>query len=203
MRGYGRRVAGSSLRDVALEPLEVLLAAVEHPGHEVRDELLGEVEQPVEAHPGDLRLHHPELHEVPAGLRLLRTEGRAEAVDLAVRGGGGLEVELPGLREVRRVAEVVGLEQRGGSLARRRRQDRRVDVHVVALVEELADAERQLVAHPHDRVLPLGAQPQVAVVQQEVGAVLLGGDRVLGAELHDRRGPRPAAPRRRARACPP
>ena len=52
------------------------------------------------SHEGDLGLDHPELGEVAARLRLLRAEGRAEAVDLAQRERGGFDVELAGLREV-------------------------------------------------------------------------------------------------------
>ncbi len=121
--------------------------------------------------------------QVAARLRLLGAEGRTEAVDLAERRGRGLEVELPGLREVGLLAEVVGLEERRGPLARGGREDRRVDQHEVALVEEVADRLLDLAAHPQDGVLLRGAEPEVAVVHEERGAVLLRRDRVLGSPV--------------------
>ena len=50
---------------------------------------------------GHLRLDHPELGQVAAGLRLFRAEGRAEAVDLAQRQSRGLDIKLAGLRQDR------------------------------------------------------------------------------------------------------
>ena len=182
-----RRQHRFELRGVALEDLQVLRAALEHPADEVADELLGELAEPFELEEGDLGLDHPELHQVAAGLRLLGPEGRAEAVDLAERRGRRLEVELAGLREVGLVAEVVGLEQRRGALAGRRGEDRRVDQREVALVEEVADRLLDLAAHPQRRPLAARAQPEVAVLHQERGAVLLGGDRVVLGQV---RGPR-------------
>src|SRR5213076_2938118 len=46
-------------------------------------------------------LDHPEFGQVAPGLRFLRPKRGSEAVHLAERGGGGLHVELPSLREVR------------------------------------------------------------------------------------------------------
>ena len=74
-----------------------------------------------------LGLDHPELGEVPARLRLLGAERRAEAIHAAERHRVGLVVQLPALREVRgRVLEVLDREQVGRALAGRRREDRRV-----------------------------------------------------------------------------
>jgi hypothetical protein len=58
-------------------------------------------------------------------------------------------------------------------------QDRRVDAHEAAPVEEVVDCLLHLVAHAHVGALMLGAEPQVAHVQQEVDAVLLRLDRVV------------------------
>ena len=174
---------GSSFETSRSSRFEVFGAAVEDAGDDLGEELLGEIEQTVEAEPGDLGLDHPELGQVAAGLGLLGAEGRTEAVDLAEGRAGGLEVELAGLRQVGRFAEVVGLEQRRGALARGRRQDRRVDVGEAAVVEEVADGLADLVADPHHGVLAFGAQPQVAVVEQEVGAVVLLADGELGGDV--------------------
>ena len=112
-----RSSSASSLRP----PLE---ARADDVGHELFLEphvVVGVVER-------DLGLDHPELGQVPARLRLLGAEGRAEAVDLPERGRRRLAIQLTRLREVgvsrdrstrwRKVA---------GFLADRAGQDRRVD----------------------------------------------------------------------------
>ena len=56
---------------------------------------------------GDLRLDHPELGEVAAGVGVLRAEGRPERVDLGQREAVGLDVELPRHRQERLAAEEI------------------------------------------------------------------------------------------------
>ena len=90
----------SSFDVVAADDLQVGAVILEDALDDVREELFGEVHEAVEVHVGDLGLDHPELGEVAAGLRFFRAEGGAEAVDLAERECGGLDVELAGLREV-------------------------------------------------------------------------------------------------------
>ena len=94
------------------------------------------VHQVVERGVGDFRLDHPELGEVAARLRLLRAEGRPEAVDLAQRHRRGFDVELARLREVSLLLEVVHRKQRGRAFASRRRQDRRIGQGEAAIVED-------------------------------------------------------------------
>jgi hypothetical protein len=53
--------------------------------HDAGDEILGEVHVAGEVEERDLRLHHPELRQMAARLRLLGAKGRAEAVHLAER----------------------------------------------------------------------------------------------------------------------
>src|SRR6185436_20947922 len=115
------------LRGVPLETLELLRGAVQGALDEVDDEVLGQLAEALELEEGDLRLDHPELGQVPPRLRFLGAEGRAEAVNLAEGRCGGLEVELTRLRKVGLVAEVVGLEERGGPFDGRPGQDRRID----------------------------------------------------------------------------
>jgi hypothetical protein len=120
---------------------------------------------------------HPELGQVPAGLRLLGPEGRSEAVHLAEHRRGRFQVELTRLGEVRRAeVEVLGLEQRAGRFADRPGQNRRVDEDEIPLVEEVPDRPHHLVPDPHDRGLPGAPEPQVSVLEQKIGAVLLGLD---------------------------
>ena len=115
----------------------------------------------------DLRLDHPELGEVAAGVRVLRAERRAERVDLGQREAVGLDVELPGygqerfaaeeiLREIhpalRRARQVGEIERRdpeqlAGALGVGGRDDRRVDPEEAVLVEEPMDRLRERMAH--------------------------------------------------------
>ncbi len=55
-------------------------------------------------------------------------------------------------------------------------------------IEVIANGFDDGVPHPNDGVLPVGSQPQVPVVHQEIDAVLLGRDRIGIAfrdALHD------------------
>src|SRR2546423_7570654 len=111
---------------------------------------------------------------MPSRLRALGAEGRAEAVDVAERGCGRLVVELARLRQVRLlVAEVVNLEERRRALASGGRQYRRVAEDEAVAVEEVADGADDCVAHEEDGVLTARAKPQMAVIHQELRAVLL------------------------------
>ena len=85
--------------------------------HDVGHALLFPAHALVQVGEGDLRLDHPELHQVAAGLGLLGAEGGAEAVDLAEGHDRGLVVELAALAEVGLLAEVVGLEEGRRALA--------------------------------------------------------------------------------------
>ena len=165
---------------VALQHLELLRAVAQHVVHDVDDEVLDEVHVVVQVVEGHLRLDHPELGEVATGLGLLRAEGGTEGVDQPVRHGQGLAVELAGLAEVGGLAVEVGLEQRGGAFHGVGREQRRVELHETALLEEGVDGVHQAVAHAHHGPLPGLAQPQVAVVHEELHPVRLAGDGVLG-----------------------
>jgi len=174
------------LREVALEGLQLGTPPAQDLLDDVDDHVLGELADVVEVGEGHLGLEHPELGQVTARLRLLGTEGRTEAVDLAEREGRGLGVELARLgQEGLLVAEVVELEEGAGALARARGEHRRVDADEPTLVEEGPDRRDDGVTDPHHRPLALGSQPQVAPRQQEVGAVLLGGDRVVVRRVDD------------------
>jgi hypothetical protein len=84
---------------VAADDGELGGAVLEDALDDVGEEVFGEFEQAVEVAVGDFGLDHPELGEVAAGLGFFRAEGGAEAVDLAEREGGGLDVKLAGLGE--------------------------------------------------------------------------------------------------------
>ena len=168
------------------------------------EEVFGELEQAVEVHVGDFGLDHPELGEVAAGLGFFGAEGGAEAVDLAQGEGGGLDVELAGLGEVGRVAEVVDGKERGGAFAGGGREDGRVGADEAVGVKVLRGGAHDLGADAEDGGLARSADPEMAMLHEEVDAVLLERDGVgvgLGDALDDLRGLRRRARSRRGRAC--
>ena len=121
-------------------------------------------------------------------LAFLGAERGPEAVDATERHGRRLVVELSALREVGLFAEVLRFEQGGCALARAGREDRGVHVEEALAVHEVAEGGDDLGAHAQDRLLARRTQPQVAVIHQEVGAVLLGSDRIaLGHRDHAHR----------------
>jgi len=80
-------------------------------------------------------------------------------------------------------ARKVGPKKGAGPLAGRRGENRAVDEHEVLLVVIVAEGLLDLGAHPEDGVLPVGAEPEVTVVHQEVDAVLLAADRIVLGEV--------------------
>ena len=157
------------LRGVALQDLQLGPPLVEHARHDARNQSFGELDDVVEIRVRHLRLDHPELGQVAPRLRLLRAEGRAEAVDPAERHRVGLVIELAALREKRGVLlEVLHREERGRPLAGRRGEDRRVAQDEAAAIEEVTDRVDHLVAHAQDRGLTLRPNPQMPAIEQVV-----------------------------------
>ena len=102
----------SSRRDrLLVDPLgeerHVVGALVEDRAEAVLEQVLGQVGVVRDVGEGDLRLDHPELGEVPAGVRVLRPEGRPERVDARQRQAVRLDVELARDGQVGRLAEEV------------------------------------------------------------------------------------------------
>ena len=146
-------------------------------GDDVGDEGFGEVEEAVEFEEGYLGFDHPELGEVAAGFGFFGAEGGAEAVDLAEGEGGGFDVELAGLGEVGLVVvEVVHLEELGGAFAGVGGEDGWVGADEAVGVEVLGCGAHDGGADAEDGGLARGAEPEVAVLHEEVDAVLFEGD---------------------------
>src|SRR5690606_32848652 len=110
-------------RDVALEEFELARSLADHSLYHFGQELFRQHHVFGELHEGHLGLDHPELREMSPRLALLRPKRGSEAIDFPERSGSCLHVELPGLREERRLTVKVGFEQRAGALARVRRED--------------------------------------------------------------------------------
>ena len=161
----------------------------------------------------DLRLDHPELGEVPAGVRVLGPERRPERVDVGQGQAVGLDVELAGDGEEGRLAEEVlrvvdralGRAREVGQVERRDPEelagalgvaggdDRRVDPVEAVLVEVAVDRHGQAVPDPGHRAEGVRARPQVGDLAEVLERVALGRD---GVGVRDRRPSRPRRSRR-------
>ena len=137
---------------------------------------------------GDFGLDHPELGQMAAGFRFLRAKGWPEGVHLAQRHRRGFDIKLAGLRQKRLLVEIIDRKQRGGAFAGGGREDRRIGQGEAAVVKEVARRLDDLRAHAQDRCLARRAHPQMAVLHQEVSAVLFRSDGIrigFGHALHD------------------
>ena len=93
-----RRLHCGQLGHVAPNHLQFRRAVFEHALHNVAEEVLRQLQQPIEIAVRNLRLDHPELGQMPPRLRLLRPERWPETVHLAQRQCRGLDIELAALR---------------------------------------------------------------------------------------------------------
>src|SRR5277367_1083521 len=111
---------------------------------------------------------------MPARLRLLGSERWAEAVDLAEGEGGGFDVELAGLGEVGLVVvEVVHFKKLTGAFAGVGSEDGWVGADEAVDVEVLGCGAHDGGADAEDGGLAWGAEPEVAVLHEEVDAGFL------------------------------
>ena len=81
--------------DPLVEELHVLRALLQHVAEDALQEPLGQVHVVGQVEEGHLRLDHPELGQVPRGVRVLGAERRAERVDLAQGRGEDLASSWP------------------------------------------------------------------------------------------------------------
>jgi hypothetical protein len=147
---------------------------------------------------GDLRLDHPELGEVAAGVGVLGAKSRAERIDLGERQAVGLDIELArhgqegfaaekvlgevdlAVRRARQIGEVEGRDAKQGPcpLGVGRGDDGRVDPEKSVVVEKAMDRLGERVAHPCRGADHIGARAQMGDLAQEFHAVRLGLDRI-------------------------
>ncbi len=182
-----RGLDGFQLCQVAAEGQQLRLTVPQDALDDVDDHLLFHFHQPVEVAEGDLRFEHPELGQVAARLRFLRAEGGTEAVDFSERENVGFVVELTGLREVGfALVEVFGLEKGGGAFGGGGRENGRIHGDEAVVVQPLTRGGHDRGAHAQDRPLALHPNPQMAVVEREVHAVVFERHRIISlGGLHD------------------
>ena len=190
--------------DAVVEEAEVLGTAVEDALEDLLQEDLDQRHLAVQIAEGHLRLDHPELGQVPTGVRVLRAEGGAEGVDVDEGQGGDLRLELARHGEVGLATEEVpapvhspilsgrleGIQ--GGdsehltrALGVRQGDHGGVQQQEAALLEEVVDGARCRVAHPHHRSDGVGAGTQVGDGAKELEAVALLLKGVVGICIPD------------------
>ena len=146
----------------------------------------------------NLRLDHPELRRMTGGV--FCTESRSEGVDIAERLRIHLSVELSAHRQIRLFSEKVfcivnltvcrsrrilkiqrcHLEHLSGALAVASRNERRVYIDKIALLEEFMDSVRCQRTHTKGRLKHIGARTQMRDRAQKLYAVALFLKRIVG-----------------------
>ena len=91
----------------AVEEVDLIRAALQHPGDDVLDHGLGHVHVPGQVAEGHLRLDHPELGGVALGVGVLRPEGGAKGIYIAEGHGEVFGVQLAGHGEAGFLAEEI------------------------------------------------------------------------------------------------
>ena len=168
-----RRLHVFELFGVALERFELARFVFEHGLDDGADEAFAERHHVVEMGVGGFGLEHPEFGEVAASLRFFGAERGAESVDLAERHGGGFDVELAALREIGfLVVNVIHFEKSGGAFARGGSENGRVGERVALAVHVIAGGALGFGADAEDGGLARRANPEVAIVEEEIDAVL-------------------------------
>ncbi len=91
-----------------------------------------------------------------------------------MRRGGRLTIELAGLCQVGLAeVEILGREELARLLTDRAGKDRGIDANEAARVVEVVDRLLDLVAHARNRDLLLAAEPEMPMLEEEGGAMLL------------------------------
>ena len=122
---------------------------------------------------------HPKFRQVPSRVRIFGAERGAETVSPAERGAGRFHVKLAALRKVGRFVEVGRAEERAGTFAFVRGENRGVDEREIAGVEISANRLDDFVPDGENCVLARAADPQMPQIHQKIRPVLLRGYRIV------------------------
>ena len=192
----GRHVLQTLLQPLvheAVEELDLLRAALQHPADDVLDHGLGHIHVTGQVAEGHLRLDHPELGGVALGVGVLGPEGGAEGIHIAEGHGEVLGVQLAGHRQAGFLTEevlgvvhlpVLGLgdvvqiqgghlEHLAGALAVAAGDDGGLYIHETPALEELMHCVGRHGAYPERGGEQVGTGPQVLDGPQEFHAVTL------------------------------
>ena len=187
----------------AVEEVDLLGAALQHPADDELDHGLGHVHVARQIAEGHLRLDHPELSGVALGVGVLGTEGGAEGIHIAEGHGEVLGVQLAGHGQAGLLAEevlavihlaVLGLghvlqiqgghlEHLASALAVAAGDDGGLDVHKAVALEELVHRHGRHGADAEGGGEQVGAGPQMLDGTQELHAVALLLQGIVGGGL--------------------
>ena len=190
----------------AVEEVDLVGAALQHPADDVLDHGLGHIHIPRQIGKGHLRLDHPELGGVALGVGILRPEGGTEGIHVTKGHGEVLGIQLAGHGEAGLFAEevlavihlpvfgpgnVVEIQRRhlkhlAGAFAVGAGDDGSVDIYEATALEELVDGVGCYAADPEGSGEQVGAGPQMLDGPQELHAVALFLQRIVrgGLALH-------------------
>ena len=188
-----------SLVHKAVEEVHLLRAVLQHIADHIFQHGLGQLHIVLKIREGDLRLDHPELRRMACGVGILGAEGGAEGVNRTECLAEGLHVQLTADSKVRLLAEevltVVHLAVRslrdivqvkGGDVEHLARafsvaggDQRSVDIHKTALLEEAVDRVGQNGAHPERRLEQVGAGAKMGDGPEELRRVALFLQRII------------------------
>src|SRR6185437_3708978 len=118
------------------------------------------------------------------GLRLLCARCWTEGIEFAECHRSGFDVKLSRLGEIRLIVKIVDWKQRAGTLAGHRCEDRRIGERESALIKEIARSFDNLGSRAQDGGLTRSAHPEMAVLHEEIDAMLLQRDRKRLAVWH-------------------
>ena len=184
----------------AVEEVDLIRAALQHPGDDVLDHGLGNVHITGQVAEGHLRLDHPELGGVALGVGVLGPEGGAEGIHIAEGHGEVLGVQLAGhgeagflaeeilavvhlaLRGLGHIVQVQGghLEHLACALAVGPGDDGGVDIHKAPALEELMHGIGRRAANPEGSGKQIGPGTQMLDGPQEFHAVALFLQGIVG-----------------------
>ena len=177
----------------AVEEVDLLRAALQHPADDVLDHGLGHIHVTGQVAEGHLRLDHPELGGVALGVGVLGPEGGAEGIHIAEGHGEVLGVQLAGHGQAGFLTEevlgvihlpVLGLgdvvqvegghlEHLAGTLAVAAGDDGGLYIHKTPALEKLMHRVGRRGADAERGGEQVGAGPQVLDGPQEFHAVAL------------------------------
>ena len=192
-----------ALVDEAVEEFHLLRAVLQHVADDVLDHLFGHVHVAVDIAERHLRLHHPELRSVPCGVGVLGSERRPEGVDVAERKRHDLALKLARYSQVGLFAEEVlavvdvalcvsrqvveiergHLEHLAGAFRVAACDLRRVHIDEVLLLEEFVDRVSRDAPYSEYRGECVAARSEVSDLPEELHAVALLLQRIIGIRI--------------------
>ena len=181
-----------TLIDELFENRQIALVVFEHFTDEKFHQGLGEIHVAGEVAEGHLGFDHPELRRMARGVGVFRAKGRTKGIDVRQGASKGLALELAAhsekralAKEVLRVARDFFIGQRGDAkhfarpFAIAGGDDRRVNMHEVALLKKAMNRKGHATARAKHRTMEVRARTQVRDRTQKLRAVAFFLQRII------------------------